>query len=103
MNENIYLNEERNDGRTIHLYFKGLIGLYAAYGQSAYILSKQTKVSPSYSDEMQMPVVVINLAHYELLKERLEVVREAKNYRCLKVEEPVNPQEYEQWVAKIRS
>lgn len=102
MNENIYLNEERNDGRTIHLYFKGLIGLYAAYGQSAYILSKQTKVSPSYSDEMQMPVVVINLAHYELLKERLEVAREGKNYRCLKVEEAVNPQEYEEWTQGLK-
>lgn len=103
MNENICLNEERNDGRTIHLYFNGLVGLYAAYGLSAYILSKQTEVSPSYSDDKQMPVVVINMAHYELLKEKLKVAKELKNYRCLKVEKAVASHEYEEWVAKIRS
>ena len=102
-NENITMNEVENDGRTIHLYFNGVVGLYAAYGLSAFILSQLTEVKPSFSDDMQMPVVVINHARYELLKEKLIVVREARNYRCLWVEEPIDEQAYDEWVDVIRS
>lgn len=97
------MNEVENDGRTIHLYFNGVVGLYAAYGLSAFILSQLTEVKPSFSDDMQMPVVVINQARYELLKEKLIVVREARNYRCLWVEEPIDEQAYDEWVDVIRS
>ena len=40
MNENISRNEIFNDGKTIHLYFNGMIGLYVAYGISAFLLCK---------------------------------------------------------------
>ncbi len=103
MNENITINEVENDGRTIHLYFNGLVGLYVAYGLSAFILSKQTEVKPSFSEDYQMPVVVINQAHCESLKGKLEVVKEAKRYCCLRVEEPVDEHAYDEWVVVVNS
>ena len=35
----ITLNEVQNDGKTIHLYFNTEIGLYVAYGFSAFFAS----------------------------------------------------------------
>ena len=102
MNESITLNEVMNTGTGIHLYFNGIVGLYVAYGISAFLLSRQTEVSPSYSEEMQMPVVVINVAHFNLLKEQLEVVRASQSYCCLKPTVAYNEDEYSSWAADLR-
>ena len=102
MNENITKNEIFNDGKTIHLYFNGMIGLYVAYGISAYLLCKYAKAKPSYSDDMQMPVAVINAEHYETLEEQLGLEKTFKNYRCLQVETAYDENEYEEWAGALR-
>ena len=102
MNEIITINEVKNDGSYIHLYFNAWLGLYVAYGVSAYLMSKQTEVSPSYSEDMQMPVVVINVAHYDLLKQQLEVLKKDNNYRCLKSDIPYDDDDYTAWASEIR-
>ena len=102
MNEKIVLNEVNNAGDRIHLYFNGWVGLYVAYGISAFLLSKETKVSPSYSQDMQMPVAVINSAHYDELKKELEVLKKVENYRCLKAKAQYNDHEYDEWAATLR-
>lgn len=103
MNENITKNEIFNDGKTIHLYFNGMIGLYVAYGISAYLLCKNAAAKPSYSDDMQMPVAVINAEHYEELTSRIELSKDAGNYRCLVVETPADMNEYKEWAFALRS
>lgn len=102
MSENITRNEVLNDGKTIHLYFNGMIGLYVAYGISAFLLTKYAHAKPSYSDDMQMPVAVINVEHFEELSKQLELSRNVKNYRCLVVEEKADEKEYSEWVDRIR-
>jgi len=102
MSENITRNEILNDGRTIHLYFNGMIGLYVAYGISAYLLSKETKVAPSYSVDLQMPVAVINTGHYDLLTQRLEVQKKVENYRCLKTSVAYDEEAYSEWAGALR-
>ncbi len=102
MNEEIVLNEVNNTGDRIHLYFNGLVGLYVAYGVSAFLLSKETDVSPSYSHDMQMPVTVINSAHYNELKNELEVLKKVDNYRCLKANAQYNDSEYDEWASALR-
>ena len=102
MSENITKNEILNDGRTIHLYFNGMIGLYVAYGISAFLLCKYAKAKPSYSEEMQMPVAVINAEHYEELKKQLGLSKEIKNYRCLEVAEAYDENEYDVWASQLR-
>ena len=76
MTEIIAKNEVLNDGRIIHLYFNSMVGLYVAYGVSAYLLCKHAHARPSYSEEMQMPAAVINAGHYEELKKQIDDLRE---------------------------
>lgn len=102
MNENITKNEIFNDGKTIHLYFNGMIGLYVAYGISAYLLCKYAKAKPSYSEVMQMPVAVLNAEHYEALKKELGLSKSFKNYRCLAVKKEADMDDYSDWAGKLR-
>ena len=102
MNEKIVLNEVNNAGDRIHLYFNGWVGLYVAYGISAYLLSKETKVAPSYSVDLQMPVAVINTGHYDLLTQRLEVLKKVENYRCLKTSVAYDEEAYSEWAGALR-
>ena len=102
MNEIITINEVKNDGKSIHLYFNGLVGLYAAYGYSAYALSKKTNVNIAYSESMQMPVVVINQEHLEELVKNLKVETQKNGYYCLANEEDVDESEYVKWASKVR-
>lgn len=102
MSEIITRNEVLNDGKSIHLYYNGLIGLYMGYGFSAFILSKITTVAASYSEDMQMPVVVLNTAHVDEIKKQLDVVKQGKGYYCLTVEEAIDENEYDEWASKLR-
>ena len=96
------LNEVNNRGDRIHMYFNGWVGLYVAYGVSAFLLSKETEVSPSYSEDMQMPVAVINAGHYDQLKQQLEVIKKIDNYRCLKPNVAYYEAEYTEWASLLR-
>lgn len=102
MNEIITINEVHNEGKDIHLYFNGLVGLYTAYGYSAFILSKKTSMHPAYSESMQMPVVVINAAHLEEVIQTLNVVKHEKGYYHLTVEDSFDEKEYVEWANKLR-
>ena len=102
MSENITRNEILNDGRTIHLYFNGMIGLYVAYGISAYLLCRCTKAKPSYSEEMQMPVAVINAEHYEELSKTIGLSKKMGSYRRLEVAEAYDENDYDEWAGRLR-
>ena len=102
MNEIITLNEIQNDGRYIHLYYNGLVGLYAAYGYSAYNLCKEMALdNVSYSHNLLMPVVAINTMHLEELVGRLTVTSSNNGYYCLKVDNPLDENEYSEWANRI--
>ena len=103
MSDKIVLNEVNNLGDRIHLYFNGWVGLYVAYGISAFLLSKETEVSPSYSQDMQMPVAVVNAGHYDMLKQKLEVLEKVENYRCLKAKATYSEDEYSEWASALRN
>ncbi len=102
MSENITKNEILNDGKTINLYFNGMIGLYVAYGISAYLLCKNAKANPSYSEDMQMPVAVINAEHFEMLSKQLGLSKNVRNYRCLRVDTEADMEEYSEWAGELR-
>lgn len=102
MDESIIKNEILNDGKTIHLYFNGMIGLYVSYGISAYLLCNVMKSKASYSDDMQMPVAVINVEHYEELIKKYNLAKNVKNYRCLAVGMEVDMEEYTEWASALR-
>ena len=98
----ITLNEVNNDGKSIYLYFNGLVGLYATYGYSAYLLSRITDSKVSYSESLQMPVVVINTEHLEDLKKKLTIKTQGKGFYCLEANETLDENAYIDWAAKAR-
>ena len=103
MGENITRNEILNDGKTVHLYFNGMIGLYVAYGISAFLLCNLTKTKASYSVDMQMPVTVINVEHYEDLIKKYNLAKSVSNYRRLTVDMVADKEEYTEWASALRS
>lgn len=103
MNEDrITLLEVANDGKTINLYYHGLMGLYVAYGMSAYLLSRVTEVKPSYSHNMQMPVAVINVEHYEALAQKIGRSEGEEGFRRLTIQESIDLGGYSDWAFKLR-
>ena len=103
INDIITRNEGLNDGTSIHLYFNGLVGLYAGYGISAFLLHGLVDAPVSYSMDMQMPVAVLNAARYERLRVLAATVRDVRNYRCLRVGEPADEDEYVSWARRLRA
>ena len=57
--EEITINEVQNDGKTIHLYFNPEIGLYVAYGFSAFFAAHIVDVIAAFSEDLQMPVALM--------------------------------------------
>lgn len=55
----IISNEVQNDGNTIHLYFNSEIGLYVAYGFSAFFAAHIVDVITAFSEDFQMPVALL--------------------------------------------
>ncbi len=55
----IVSNEVQNDGATIHLYFDSAIGLYVAYGFSAFFTAHIVDVITAFSEDFQMPVALL--------------------------------------------
>ena len=102
LNEDITKNEVLNDGKTIHLYFNSMVGLYVAYGVSAYLLCKHAHARPSYSEEMQMPAAVINAGHYEELKKQIGLSKTIRNHRRLIVKDAADMDEYSEWASQLR-
>ena len=69
MNQEIIIfNEVQNDGKTIHLYFNAEVGLYTAFGFSAFFASHIVDVITAFSEEMQMPVALMRKADVEELR-----------------------------------
>ena len=52
-------NEIENDGKTIHLYFDTAIGLYVAYGFSAFFASHIVSIITAFSEDLHMPVALM--------------------------------------------
>ncbi len=58
--EYIYMQELLNDGQSVYLHYNDMLGLYVAYGLSAYYADMCSTPEVSYSDSMQMPVALLN-------------------------------------------
>lgn len=52
-------NEDINIGKYIHLYFNEEIGMYTAYGLSAYLVTYVVDPILSFSPSLQMPVALL--------------------------------------------
>ena len=99
----ITLQEVGNDGKTIHLYYDDLAGLYLAFGLSAYYTTLVAEPYMSYSEEMQMPVALLRREHILLLRQGLKKVEHTpKRYYHFEMRQLVGEAGYQRWAEKIR-
>lgn len=94
----ITLNEVQNDGKTIHLYFNTEVGLYVAYGFSAFFASHIVDVITSFSEDLQMPVALIRMNEVEEL--RLSTCmhpQDSQNYYYLELKHEIPLDDYTRW------
>ena len=66
--ETIIRNEVENDGRSVYLYFFPEIGLYVAYGFSAFYTTHIVDVPAAFSKDYEMPLVLLRNSDIKELK-----------------------------------
>lgn len=96
--EIIRRQEENNDGQSVFLYYDGMIGLYLAYGLSAYYTTLVTNPFVSYSEEMEMPVALLKREHILYLRQSLTMVDHVlKQFYVFKLKARVGDAGYARW------
>ncbi len=100
----ISLREAMNDGKTIHLYYDDIVGVYLAFGLSAYFTTKLTEPYVSYSEAQQMPVALLRQKHVQELQQSLDMVEHtARSYYRFTMSQQVEDAGYDTWASGILS
>ena len=96
--ELITQNELENDGKTIHLYFNTEIGLYVAYGFSAFFASHIVPVIAAFSEDFEMPVALMRKTDvWELRASTIKVEHNYHNYYRLELKREMDLEDYVRW------
>ncbi len=96
--ETITQNEVQNDGKTIHLYFNTEIGLYVAFGFSAFFASHIVDVITAFSEDLEMPVALMRKPDVtELRLSTVKHVHEYHEYYRLELKKPLALDDYVRW------
>ena len=95
-------NEMANDGQSVYLYYDAMAGVYLAYGWSAYYTTMVINPYLSYSEDVQMPVALLNRDHILYLRQSLKKVEhEVKRFYKFQLSRAVGDAGYEKWVKRI--
>ena len=95
--------EKANDGQTIHLFFNETQGLYQAFGLSAYYTTIVVDPMAVYSEEMNMPVVMLKREEVLQLRQCMKVIEhEPKNYYQFQLRNKIGRRWYQTWVSNLR-
>lgn len=101
-------NEQSNNGSIIHLYYEEKIGMWNAFGYSAYGLRLFDKTNGynsmrSYSKKLQMPcTITATESLVSLLQNAIGVSSQTDNYVCLQMADAINAEAYVKWVNKLK-
>lgn len=98
--ELITQNEVDNDGKTIHLYFNTEVGLYVAFGFSAFFAAHIVDVITAYSEDMHMPVALMRKS--DVTELRLSTVKHQHDYHeyyHLELKQEIPLDDYQRWAA----
>lgn len=101
--ELIIQNEVDNDGKTIHLYFNTEVGLYVAFGFSAFFAAHIVDAITSYSEDMHMPVALMRKP--DVMELRLSTVKHQHDYHeyyRLELKQEVPLDDYQRWAASTK-
>lgn len=102
-NDLITINEVENDGKTIHLYFNTQIGLYVAYGFSAFFTAHIVDVISSFSEELQMPVALLKKPVVNELRLSCNKIQHDYHvYYHLELKHELGLDDYARWVESVK-
>ena len=96
-------NEVQNDGKTIHLYFDTEVGLYVAYGFSAFFASHIVDVITAFSEDLQMPVALMRKP--DVTELRLSTIKQEHNYHeyySLELKQELALNNYKRWANSVK-
>ena len=90
--------ENANDGQTIHLFYDGMVGVYLAFGLSAYYTTMVVEPFMSYSDALEMPVALLNRDQVKFLRQSVtKVEHQPQSYYRFRLRTKVGDAGYERW------
>ena len=99
----ITMNEVMNDGKTIHLYFNQEVGLYVAYGFSAFFAAHIVDIIASFSEDMQMPVALLKKPEVSELRLSCNKIRHDYHvYYHLELKQELGLDDYARWVESVK-
>ena len=107
--QTITIDEYNNDGSLINLYYNESIGEWCAYGFSAYRLwlfckSNGYNTLQSFSQEMQMPCLIIaKNAFMQLLQNMTDITEQIDSHIRIIMPEKITMNAYREWVKTLRS
>jgi len=92
-------NETTNDGQTIHLFYDEVIGLYLAFGLSAYYSTMVISPYMSYSDALKMPVALLKRCDINYLRQSVtKLEHQRQTYYRFQLRSKVGNAGYERWM-----
>lgn len=97
--EIICRREIENDGQTVHVYFEPIIGLYQAFGLSAYYATMAVDAVMSYSETLRMPVVLMSKRQLAELRQSMKMIDHPDGeYYCFQTRSYIGDEGYERWI-----
>ena len=100
--ELIMQQEAANDGQTICLYYDDMVGMYVAFGLSAYYADMVTNPIISFSPAIGKPAALLSKGNVLYLRQGLEKVEHVqKSYYRFRMRQMVGDAGYKRWEEKI--
>ena len=104
----VTLNECKNDGTFLHLYFDKPMNVWAAYGLSAYRLRLFGKSNGcnnlrEFSKELQMPCTIVGEDAIPCLLQHATVLQQMDDsYLQIRMQDAVDMSAYMKWINKLK-
>lgn len=93
--------ETANDGQTIHLFYDDMIGVYLAFGLSAYYTTLVVTPYVSLSKPLQMPVALLRKGHINSLRQSMTKLEHTPHsYYRFRLIHKVGDAGYEKWLSR---
>lgn len=97
--ELIKQQESANDGQTIHLFYDEIVGMYLAFGLSAYYTTMVVDPCMSFSNALEMPVALLDRLQIKYLRQSLtKVEHQQKSYYRFLLRTKVGDAGYKRWM-----
>lgn len=91
--------ESANDGQSIHLFYDETIGLYLAFGLSAYYSTMVISPYMSYSGTLNMPVALLDRTQIAILRQSVtKLEHQQKSYYRFRLRTKVGEAGYKRWM-----